>query len=158
MKVFWVKRFFDNVDSFWQRILLENLDEYGGERVLNFQTEKIQEVALKLRNPFGKDVLYSFACAKPITKINVQDILSLDILNFVPCNELLFYDRWKSYGVRYLFDIIDPSTKDFITFCQLKDKVLSNNFMKYYSLLSRIPKSFKECIRTNLKNINFVNF
>ena len=40
LKISWIKRFYDNTDSFWQKILLQNLDDYGGERVFHFQAEK----------------------------------------------------------------------------------------------------------------------
>jgi hypothetical protein len=36
------------------------LQSYGGKRVLTFQKEKLKEVAMKLTNPFWKDVLSSY--------------------------------------------------------------------------------------------------
>jgi hypothetical protein len=54
------------------------------QRILTFQKEKLKEVAMKLTNPFWKDVLSSYHFAKPYTKMNTNELLSLDILNFVP--------------------------------------------------------------------------
>jgi hypothetical protein len=46
------------------RHLLFNLQSYGGERILTFQKEKLKEVAMKLTNPFWKDVLSSYHFSK----------------------------------------------------------------------------------------------
>jgi hypothetical protein len=43
---------------------------------------------MKLTNPFWKDVLSSYHLAKPYTKLNTDELLSLDILNFVPVTDL----------------------------------------------------------------------
>jgi hypothetical protein len=56
LKVGWIKRLFSNLDGDWQKVLLFNLQSYGGERILTFQKEKLKEVAMKLTNPFWKDV------------------------------------------------------------------------------------------------------
>jgi hypothetical protein len=40
LKVGWIKRLFSNLDGDWQKLLLFNLQSYGGERILNFQKEK----------------------------------------------------------------------------------------------------------------------
>ena len=67
LKVGWIKRLFSNLDGDWQKVLLFNLQSYGGKRVLTFQIEKLKEVAMKLTNPFWKDVLSSYHFAKPYT-------------------------------------------------------------------------------------------
>ena len=71
-----------------KKVLLFNRQSYGGERILTFQKEKLKEVAMKLTNPFWKDVLSSYHLAKPYTKLKTDELLSLDILNFVPVTDL----------------------------------------------------------------------
>jgi hypothetical protein len=39
LKVGWIKRLFSNLDGDWQKVLLFNLQSYGGERILTFQKE-----------------------------------------------------------------------------------------------------------------------
>jgi hypothetical protein len=39
-------------------------------------------------SPFWKDVLSSYHFAKPYTKMNTNELLSIDILNFVPVTDL----------------------------------------------------------------------
>jgi hypothetical protein len=55
----------NNLDGDWQKELLFNLQSYGGERILTFQKEKLKEVAMKLTNPFWKDVLSSYYFLTP---------------------------------------------------------------------------------------------
>ena len=152
------KRLLSDPAGPWQKILLDNLYNFGGERLLYLSNIKIKEVAAKLSNPFWKDVFICFGKARPITKMCIQEILSLDILNFVPVDEFLFYSRWENKGVKYLYNIVNPTTRDFYDFAQLRDRLVSNNFMKYYSLRSRIPKNYRDFIKENVHNVCLENF
>ena len=82
--------------------------------------------------------------------INMNECLSLDILNFVPIENYSFYIEWENVGVPNLSHLIDHQRKDFDTFEQIRQKVKTKNFMQYYSLLSNIPKHIKKQIRENL--------
>ena len=83
---------------------------------------------MKLTNHFWKDVLSSYHFAKPYTKMNTNELLSLDILNFVPVTDLNYYIRWIEHNVQYLCDLIDPHSGNFYTFEQTRNKLNSNNF------------------------------
>ena len=155
LKVGWIKRLFSNLDGDWQKVLLFNLQSYGGERILTFQKEKLKEVAMKLTNPFWKDVLSSYHFAKPYTKMNTDELLSLDILNFVPVTDLNYYIRWIEHNVQYLCDLIDPHSGNFYTFEQTRNKLNTKNFLKYYSLVSNVPKYIKDHLKENCVNVNF---
>ena len=100
LKVSWVKRFF-NLNEDWQNILLTNLKDYGGVRTFSFQKEKLIEVSSKISNPFWKDIFNSLHFAKPYTLINMNECLSLDILNFVP-KLLLLYQMGKCWCVEHI--------------------------------------------------------
>jgi hypothetical protein len=82
--------------------------------------------------------------------INMNECLSLDILNFVPIENYSFYIEWENVGVPNLSHLIDHQRKDFDTFEQIRQKVKTKHFMQYYSLLSNIPKHIKKQIRENL--------
>jgi hypothetical protein len=45
-----------------------------------------------------------------ITKIKTDEILSLDIINFVTVTDLTYYISWIDYNVQYLCDLVDPHT------------------------------------------------
>ena len=70
--------------------------------------------------------------------MKTNELLSLDILNFVPVTDLNYYIRWIEQNVQYLCDLIDPHkahSGNFYTFEQTRNKLNTNNFLKYYSLL-----------------------
>ena len=83
LKFSWVKRFLSNPSGGWQSILMSILNQFGGARVLTLQKCKIQEISTNISNLFWKSVLDSLSLAKPVTKINIKECLSLDILNFI---------------------------------------------------------------------------
>jgi hypothetical protein len=64
--------------------------------------------------------------------INMNECLSLDILNFVPIENYSFYIEWENVGVPNLSHLIDHQRKDFDTFEQIRQKVKTKNFMQYY--------------------------
>jgi hypothetical protein len=96
------------------------------------------EVSSKISNPFCKDIFNSLHLAKPYTLINMNECLSLDILNFVPIENYSFYIKWENVGVSILSHLIDYQRKDFYTFEQIRQKVKTKNFMQYYSILSSV--------------------
>ena len=111
-----------------------------------------------MSNPFWKDAFLSLHYAKPCTKISINELLSLDILNFIPVKDFYFYLNWQNYGIKHLKDIFDIERKDFCTFEQVRQKTGTSNFLKYYMLLSNIPRYIKLCIKENCANINLDNF
>jgi hypothetical protein len=38
---------------------------------------------------------------------------------------------------------------------QIQEKLETNNFLKFYRLIARIPKAFKDCLKENLLDIHF---
>jgi hypothetical protein len=81
--------------------------------------------------------------------------LSLDILNFVPVTDLTYYNRWIDHNVQYLCDLVDLLTGNFYTFAQIRNKLNTNTFLKYYSLASNVPKYIKDHLKENYLNVNF---
>ncbi|XP_071176505.1 uncharacterized protein [Mytilus edulis] len=158
LKIGWIKRFSSNLYGSWQSLLLKNLEQYGGERVLHFQKEKLREISDSLSNPFWKDVFFSFEVARPATNISVQDILSLDILNFAPLVDFPYFIQWHRRGVQSLFDLINLETKDFCNFDQIGPRLQTNNFLKYYGLIANIPKYMREYIKEKIAHVNLETF
>jgi hypothetical protein len=46
----------------------------------------------------------------------------------------------------------------FLTFEKIKPVIKSNNFTRYYTIISNIPSDFKKCLKDNIDNINTENF
>jgi hypothetical protein len=57
--------------------------------------------------------------------------------------------------VQYLCDLIDPHSGNFYTFEKTRNKLNTNNFFKYYSLESNVPKYIKDHLKENCVNVNF---
>jgi hypothetical protein len=61
-----------------------------------FRKKKLIEVSSKISNPFWKDIFNSLHLAKPYTLINMNECLSLDILNVVSIENYSFYIKWEN--------------------------------------------------------------
>ena len=85
----------------------------------------------------------------------LYDILSLDILNFSSLDDFPYYLLWKNRGVQFVSDLINHENKQFYSFEQIQEKLETNNFLKFYRLIARIPKAFKDCLKENLLDIHF---
>ena len=142
----------------WQKNMAKNIKYYGGERIFSLQKEKILEISKIFSNPFWKDVFYRLYLAKPLVKLNIKECLSLDLLNFVSNDDFPFYMRWGNAGVTNLNHMMDTVTKNFLTFEKIKTLIKSNNFIRYYTLISNIPTDIKKCLKDNIDNINMENF
>ena len=101
---------------------------------------------------------YSLHTAKPILKLNIKECLSLDILNFVPLEDFTYYMRWEGFNVKYLYHLLDFSRKDFLSFAQIRQNIKTNNFIRYYGLISNIPKDVKRYLRDNVSFSTAENF
>jgi hypothetical protein len=67
---------------------------------------------------------------KRICKLHSNfQLLSLDILNFVPVTDLNYYIRWIEHNVQYLCDLIDPHSGNFYTFEQTRNKLNTKIFI-----------------------------
>jgi hypothetical protein len=64
----------------------------------------------------------------------------------------------ENAGVTSLNHIMDTVTKIFLTFEKIKTLIKSNNFIRYYTLISNIPTDIKRCLKDNIDNINTENF
>jgi hypothetical protein len=55
-------------------LFLTDLKQYGGERVLYLQKEKLREISVSLKNPFWSDVLLCLSEAKPHTDSHFKNL------------------------------------------------------------------------------------
>ena len=129
-----------------------------GEIIFSLQKEKILEISKIFSNPFWKDVFNSLYLAKSLVKFNIKECLSLGLLNFVSIDDFLFYMRWENSGVNNLHHVMDTVTNNFLTFEKIKPLIKSNNFNRYYTIISNIPIDIKKCLKDNIDNINTENF
>ena len=55
-------------------------------------------------------------------------------------------------GVQFASDLINHEHKQIHSFEQIQEKLETN---KFYRLIARIPKAFKDCLKENLLDIHF---
>ena len=119
LKISWIKRLVSNLEGIWQTLLLTKLNKYGHIRAISLHKDKLQEIAICLKNPFWKDVFMSLYYSKKI-KMDKRGILSLDILNFIHISDFPFYENWEVNGVKLVHDIIDKKVRHFLLLKNLK--------------------------------------
>lgn len=158
LKMSWIKRLFTDELGIWQKNADNQHQKVGGVRLFNLQKEKLREVGNKITNPFWRDVVKGLHDIKSSNCTNVQDILSLDILNFASLDDFPYFIKWKSKGVTNLKDLIDKHTKTFYTFDRIGQLCNTKNFIKYYSLLSCIPPDLKNQLKEGLQGMTMYDF
>jgi hypothetical protein len=61
---------------------------------------------------------------------------------------------------KFKLKVINHENMQFYSFEQIQEKLETNNFLKFYILIARIPKAFKDCLKENLftakENVFFV--
>ena len=85
--------------------------------------------------------------AKPLVRLNIKECLSLDLLNFVSIDDFPFYMRWDNSGVKNLNHFMDTVTDNLLTFEKIKPLIKSNNFFRYYTIISNIPTDIKKVFK-----------
>ena len=144
LKLSWIKRYLINPDGNWQSLLLLELKKYGGDRVFHSDKDKLKEVSNFIKNQFWKDTLCSLSKAKPIVKLCIKEIMSLDILNYVPVTNFNDYLVWKESGIEYLKDIVDFDNRTFFSFPQLRQNINFFDILKTSIKHSQIYKRLCE--------------
>ena len=117
LKISWIKRLVSNLEGSWHTLLLTNSNKYGHIRAISLHKDKLQEIAICLKNPFWKDVFMSLYYSK---KMDKRGILSLDVLNFIHISDFSFYENWEANGVKLVHDIIDKKVRHSLLLKKLK--------------------------------------
>jgi hypothetical protein len=70
-------------------------------------------------------------------------------------SQLRSFSHLENFPVGKEWFLIDPHSGNFYTFEQTRNKLNTNNFLKYYSLVSNVPKYTKDHLKENCVNVNF---
>ena len=106
---------------------------------------KLEELSRLIKNSFWKDVILAISNWKEEPQ-GPNEYLSMNILNFVPTKLFHQYNSWREAGFEILKDLIDDNG-NLIPFEIIKQKPRSDDFLKYLSLISKIPKAWKDAIK-----------
>ena len=83
LKLSSVKRLLENTSGTWQAVAEQQLRHLGVFSLFRLEKEKLKDAIWEVTNPFSKDVIFGLYYFKPTVSIDMYDILSYDILNFV---------------------------------------------------------------------------
>ena len=157
LKAGWVKRIFDDSNKgIWKEFYIEKLNAFGGKVILEstLNTEDCSQIAKN--NLFLRDVLTAWCKINEngSTKTVTKEIIWNN--SQIKCNNnILFYRDWYDKGIKLTEHIYDFRTRQFYTVNQLKDLygISENDFLKYYNIVSNIPKAWKNKLKTENHNI-----
>jgi len=160
LKLYWLRRLYECSGS-WKQYVLDTLrvKESTVEYLLrgNIKCSDLPKTLVHL--PMWDDIL-KFWCkinyAEPDFVYNINDILETNLWYNSSLNidkKLTFWEDWYDKNIRTINDLIDIETGKFYTWVQFQNKFhMQCTFLKYYSLLSAIPKRWKCIIREFFNN------
>ena len=151
IKIRWVKRLLENENGAWQNLV--NSTVFRNKNIWILGKRKLEELSKLIKNSFWRDVILALSSWKEEPQCP-NEYLSMNILNFVPAKLFYQYNLWREAGFEILKDLIDDNG-NLIPFEIIKQKTRSDDFLKYFSLISRIPKAWKDAIKKHLVQNNF---
>jgi len=160
LKLYWLRRLYECSGS-WKQYILDvlGIKESVVEYLLhgNIKSSDLPKALCHL--PMWHEI-FKFWCKINYVEsdhvYNINDILESNlwfnsILNIN--NKLTFWEDWYDNNIKTISDLIDNETGKFFTWEQFKYKFnISCTFLKYYSIMSAIPKRWKCIIRELFHN------
>lgn len=156
LKVIWVKKVIDNLNSSdWKILFLTTVEKFGENHLWygnNYMKCKIVDQV----NPFWADVLKVWGSLPRESPTTAREILSESIWynNMIKKQgQPIFYPVWFSKGVKFVNDLVDEngSLLSYGNFQQKYDIQIS--FIEYNGLIGIIPNRWKDSITTFGKHL-----
>ena len=151
IKCSWIKRLSDqNNKGDWKAIYLRKLEKLGGIDFFECNINKEDSKHLIQKPTFLKEIVSSWADIN--FSSNLKHISTQKIWNnsLIKNNQNLFFNKeWQQKGIQTIGQLYDSKHKTFLTFEQMKIKfnLKQSDFLKYYQILSSIPKKWKSEIK-----------
>ncbi len=152
IKIRWVKRLLENENGAWQN-LVNTIILRNEKNIWNLGRRKLEEFSKLIKNSFWRDVILAVSYWKEEPQ-NANEFLSMSIFNFIPPRMFYQYKSWTEVGFKILNDLVDDHG-NLLPFEMIKQKTRRGDFLKYFSLISKIPKAWKEAIKKHLVHNNF---
>ena len=158
LKICWVKRLCATADAPWKAIPNYLLSDVGGTLIFqcNYKTNCL--VLNKSLPKFYKDVIaYWQELVQNVPKTK-NDVINQIIWNnqFIKINNVsVFYKNWYQNGVRYISCLLNDQKSGFLNMRSFQRKYqLKCNFLQYYGLLSAIPRTWKELLKSQNEEVS----
>jgi exonuclease III len=160
LKSSWIKRIYDeNNTGKWKQIYLNTLNKNGGKLILECNLHENDINQIFKDNTFLKQVLISWNNFRKLeTNIQTSHEIIWNNTYIKVGSKTVFYKQWYDHGIKYLNQIYDFRSKNFLSFKELKKifDIPNNDILKYNQLVSSIPTTWKKTIKyetTQVANI-----
>ena len=151
IKLCWVKRLCSDEKSPWKFIPTSLLSNVGGNLIFRCNYD-VKYLKLNDQIPaFYRKIISYWQELNTIVPKQKEDVLNQIIWNnrFIKISNVsVFLQNWHRAGIQHLSSLLNESKNNFLTFnsFQLKFNVKCN-FVQYYSLLSAIPRQWKDLLK-----------
>ena len=158
LKLCWVKRLCSTDDAPWKAIPISLLSSVGGTLIFACNYD-VKHINLDKSLPkFYNDVItYRQELANNVPKTK-SDVLNQIIWNnqFIKIGKKsVFFQNWHQSGIKNVSSLVDEQKICFLPFQSFQEKFHINcNFLQYYGLLSAIPSSWKELLKSQTGNLS----
>ena len=148
LKISWLRRIIQQENNTTWHTLTPI--DFG--KVLSLGGEYARNQAIRLNNPFSKDVLISWAdFCKEVKPEDIKSVLSAPLWfnTNLRNGKNLYVHNWDNRGIKTIGDLLD-NNGNFYTFDRLKEIYrVRGTFLNYENILRKIPNEWKNIINAN---------
>lgn len=159
LKCSWIKRLSDpNNQGKWKNIYLNKLKKVGGIEIFSYNLKTTD--GLNIHNKFLQEIVTIWSSINFQNEIdNVNSQIIWNNSHIIHNNKMFYFEDWVRKGVKTIAQLYDHRHKVFFTFEQVKQKfnLKETDFLRYYQILSSIPKQWKNKLKTETENAQSLN-
>ena len=161
MKITWVKRYLDESNtSKWKIFFKMALKNVGGDNFMKWNLSVDHLSFVEGTDPFWKDVLIAWSYYRYFNPVKFKDIISQPLWfnsNILIDGKPIFVKKWSESNMNYISDIL-KCDYSFMSFDQVSQKYGLQSFLSYFSILSAIPKCWKDIIKKGTEELSSCQF
>ncbi len=157
LKMYWIQKLLDDsITSEWKTLLVERLINYGGNNILSYHPDSIKNIS-KNFNPFWKNI-FEIWCEQysEIQNPRCQPLWFNPKIKIG--GEVIFYKHWYNAGINNVNDLLDEQGHFFKHRDFIQKYNLNENFLRFSSVISAVPREWKQEIRTDNEKLDLVEY
>ena len=159
LKMFWIGKLLDDtIMSDWKTQVSDNLLKYGGNNVWIYHPSAVKNLS-KNFNPFWKNILEIWS--EFYTCNDNPDPRSEPLWynpNIKVGGKVIFYKHWFNAGINCVNDLLDNEGVLYEHREFVRNYNLNENFLRYNSVISAIPKIWKNIIINKEEKLALVEY
>ncbi len=160
MKIFWIRKLFnENEINQWKLLVTDELSKFGGNLMWNYHSDSLIKISNKnIFNPFWSNLIRIWA---EIQSNNGRGDCLSEPLWFNPAikvgNKTVFYKQWSEAGINYINDLLSDEGQLMDVNLFIQKYTMGNEYLRFFSIKSAIPNSWKQHIENNPKILDNTN-